>query len=232
MAIKICGTDTSIKSTGKTIMTINDQDFSIIDCKYYGYTDTKIRAYHDDILNISFIGSDYSKLPIVKRQVIAYETILSDLEDVNVVSFEGYAYSKARTANSSNSRGMMQLAEFIGTLKYLLHTRNKSFIVYPSTTVKKFATGNGNADKLLMQKQLKHDYPQFHHDYFDNILKWENPCSDIVDSFWMCECLRLHMKYDVLGESKLTEVELHQVTSHTPASEPIIATQIITPHGR
>lgn len=225
--IKICGIDPSIKSTGKTIMELDVNTFDIRGVKYYGYCDTKVRCIVDDRIEIVYVGSKYSTLSVLERQDIAYNVLDIDMEDVKHVSFEGYAFSKVRKASGANSRGMMQLGEFIGTMKHRYYVMGKGIVVYPSTTVKKLATNDGTADKLKMQAQLKHDYPDWHHPYFDNITKWENPCSDIVDSFWICEALRLHMKYDVLGSTAMTEVELAAVQGHTAKSEPITETPIL-----
>lgn len=225
--IKICGLDPSISSTGKTIMSLDSNTFEIKDVKYYGYSDTKIRCISDDRLELICVGTKYSKLSIMERQHIAYDILDIDMEDVKFVSFEGYAFSKVRKASGANSRGMMQLGEFIGSMKFRYFSQGKGIVVYPSTTVKKLATGDGTADKLKMQAQLKHDYEQWYHPYMDNIKKWENPCSDLVDSFWMAEALRIHMKYDVLGSDGMTPEELIAVSGHTAKSEPISETQII-----
>lgn len=225
--MKICGLDPSISSTGKTIMTLNADTFAIDDVRFYGYCDTKIRCMVDDRLEIIHTGSKYSKLSVLERQNIAYEILDIDMEDVKFISFEGYAFSKVRKASGANSRGMMQLGEFIGSMKYRYYCMKKGIVVYPSTTIKKLATGDGTADKIKMQSQIKHDYPDFYHPYLDNITKWENPCSDIADSFWICESLRLHMKFDVLGSEAMSEVELAAVLGHTAKSEPITETPII-----
>lgn len=225
---KIAGFDPSIASTGKTIMRIDPETFNILGLKYYAYHDTKIRCnVDDDMMRIDCVGTKYSKLSIIERQDIAYSILDIDMDDVKYVAFEGYAYSKARNSSSSNSRGMMQLGEFIGTLKYRYAKMGMGILVYPSTSVKKLATGNGTADKLPMRDQIKHDYPEYYHPYFDSLIQWPNPASDMCDSFWICESLRIHMKYELLGESALSDVELYAITTHTAKSEPIAGTKLI-----
>ena len=219
--LKICGIDPSTASTGKTIMVLDTDDFSVKSVKMYAFHDTKVRCMTDERLRIDCVGTKYKSLSILERQNIAYEILDLDMEDVSFVSFEGYAYSKARSSSGANSRGMMQLAEFIGSMKYHFFKQGKGILVYPPTTVKRIATGDGGADKIKMQRQFKHDYPDFYHPYIDNIIKWENPCSDLTDSFWICEALRIHMKFDVLGSEAMTDIELNAVTDHTPKADPI-----------
>ena len=222
--IKICGIDPSTASCGKTIMLLDKTDYSIVDLKYYCYSDTKVRCYHDYIMDIECVGSKYKTLSIMERQHIAYPVVDKDMEDVDVISLEGYAFSKA---GKNNSRGLVQLGEFIGALKFRYYEQGKGIVVYPSTSIKKFATSDGGADKLKMCAYLKNDYHQYYHPYFDNIQKWENPTSDMVDSFWICEALRCHIKHDVLGSDALTAKELMGVQQHTAKSESISEMKMI-----
>ena len=219
--LKICGIDPSIAACGKVIMTLDSTDFTIKAVKLYAYHEAINHSFSDDRLTVDCVGSKYKKLSILERQHLAYQILDRDMEDVKFVSFEGYAYSKVSGKGGASSRGMMQLGEFIGSLKFRYFTMGKGILVYPPTSVKRLATGNGGADKILMQRQFKHDYPDFYHEYIDNIIQWENPCSDISDAFWICEALRIHMKFDVLGSEALTAEELHGVTDHTPKADPI-----------
>lgn len=225
--VKICGIDPSTKACGKCIMEVDPGTFDVISVKLYAYHPTKIRSYVDDRLRIDCVGSKYEKMSIPERQMIAYKIMDIDMEDVKFVAFEGYAYSKAKGGGGSNSRGMVQLAEFIGTMKYRFFKQGKGLLIYPPTTIKKFATSDGTADKLKMQFQFKNDHPDHYHEYLDKITDWENPCSDIVDAYWICEALRVHMKYDVFGSEALTPVELFGVQSHTAASSPLCETPIL-----
>lgn len=225
--MKIAGIDPSIKASGKTIMEVDTADFSIKSVKLYAYHPAKNHSFSDSRLEVTWPGSKYEDKSILERQHIAYPILDMDMEDVKFVSFEGYAYSKSRGKQGSNSRGMMQLGEFIGSLKFRYYSQGKGILVYPSTSVKLLATGRGDADKILMQKQFKNDYPQYYHEYIDKIIEWENPCSDISDSFWICEALRLHMKLDVLGSDAMEKTELVVLQQHTAKSDPICATPML-----
>ena len=225
MDMKIAGFDPSTKSTGKCIMEIDDTTFEIKSLKLYAFLSVKKRCYSDDLLEITHVGSKFDSYSILERQSIAYPVLDLDMEDVKFASFEGYAYSKMR--GKSNSRGMIQLGEFIGAMKHHFYEQGKGIVVYPATTIKLFATGNGQADKIRMQRQFKNDYPQYYHDYLDAIEKHENPSSDIVDAFWLCEALRLHIKMDVLGEDSMSESELGSLMARTPKSTAIYETPML-----
>ena len=210
-------------------MELNKETFDIISIKYYAFHDTKVRCTSDEWLNIECVGTKYSKLSIMERQHIAYPIMDKDMEDVKFVSFEGYAFSKTRGKKGENSRGMMQLGEFIGGLKLRYFEQGKGILIYPPTSVKLFATHSGDADKLKMARQIENDYPQFYHPYFDRITEWKNmnPVSDITDSFWICEALRVHMKYDILGSAVMKQVELMGIQSHTAKSHPLCETKMV-----
>lgn len=228
--MKIAGFDPSTKSTGKCIMELNDETFAIESVKLYAYLQVKKRCYSDDLLEITHVGSTYESKSILERQSIAYPVLDKNMEDVKFASFEGYAYSKARGRGGntqSHSRGIIQLGEFIGSMKYHFYQKGIGVVVYPSTTIKKFATGDGTADKILMQQQFKTDYPEYYHDYLDNIIDFENPSSDIVDAFWLCEALRLHIKMDVLGETAMSAIELTSLCAHTAKSSAIYETPVL-----
>ena len=87
------------------------------------------------------------------------------------VYIEGYSFG-------SKGRGVFQIAENCGILKYRLEE--------PSV-VKKFATGNGNADKDKMYEAFKKDLKIDLKKIFDTE-KVGNPISDIVDSYYIAKC--------------------------------------------
>ncbi len=93
------------------------------------------------------------------------------------IYIEGYSYG-------SKGRGLFQIAENCGILKYRLQEQNFNYETVVPSVVKKGATGKGNADKDLMYeafvKEVKIDLKQL----FDTE-KVGNPISDIVDSYYI-----------------------------------------------
>jgi hypothetical protein len=155
---------------------------------------------------------------------------MEGMTDVKYVAFEGYAYSKAKTGpnKSQNSRGIFQLAEMVGSIKRSCYEAGIGVMIYPPTSLKKFATNDGNADKIKMWKYFKELYPTFYHPYLENIIDWENPCSDLVDAFWLCEALRNHLIYEILGKDRLPADRIYGLEWHTPASDPLIENKLIS----
>ena len=93
------------------------------------------------------------------------------------IYIEGYSYG-------SKGRGLFQIAENCGILKYRLQEQNFNYETVVPSVVKKGATGKGNADKDLMYeafvKEVKTDLKKL----FDTE-KVGNPLSDIVDSYYI-----------------------------------------------
>jgi len=217
--IKIAGIDGSISSTGKVIMTLNKKTLDIINVRYYGYTDTIKYSYNGPMSEVKLMGTDYnSKLPVVERQCKAYPYIMEHLEDVKVLGMEGYSFTK-------QSSSLVQLAEWGGGLKKMFYDANMGIFIYPPTSVKMFATGNGQASKIMMAHAIMEIYPQWYPEEFKNLKQYESPHEDLCDAFWMCETLRNHMKYDILGRDSLPDhiVSLLENKS-TKNTHPIIET--------
>jgi Holliday junction resolvasome RuvABC endonuclease subunit len=68
-----------------------------------------------------------------------------------LVLIEGYSHH-------SKGRGVLQLAELGGVLRYVLIGYGDSTVEVPPTVLKKFATGRGNASKTLIVQQLCRRY--------------------------------------------------------------------------
>jgi Holliday junction resolvasome RuvABC endonuclease subunit len=178
-------------------MDLDDDTYQIKSLKFYGYDKAKIREFMGEQVFVHHLGSKYTNKIMYERQDIAYDIVKKDMEDVVHIAFENYAFGKQGT------RSLVQLGEFIGGMKKLFYDMGKGIVLYPPKTVKKFATGNGNADKVLMcdvfQKTCPHLYPE----EFSQFKNYESPLADMVDAFWIAETLRNHLIYDILGTEAL-----------------------------
>tara|TARA_R100000458_G_C8113716_1_gene135449 strand:+ start:56 stop:412 length:357 start_codon:yes stop_codon:yes gene_type:complete len=98
------------------------------------------------------------------------------------IAIEGY---------SMGSKGkVFHIAENTGVLKYKIYNSGIPLEVIPPTTVKKFATGKGNADKLKMHKTFINDVGvDLREKITPDKTKISNPVSDIVDSYYICKFL-------------------------------------------
>jgi len=96
---------------------------------------------------------------------------------IDNIFIEGYSFV-------SKGRGVFQIAENCGILKYRLMEMNLEYETVVPSVVKKGATGKGNADKDKMYeafvKETKIDLKKI----FDTE-KVGNPISDIVDSYYI-----------------------------------------------
>ncbi len=108
-----------------------------------------------------------------------------DVFTPSLVCIEGYAFGMPGRANS-----LTQLAEVAGVIKLEFYKHNVHFRIIPPATVKKFATGRGNAKKDEMRLAV--------------FKKWgfEAPTTDEVDAFVLAQIGRA-----LLGEADLLAYE-------------------------
>lgn len=78
----------------------------------------------------------------VERLVELRNSILDAVALADLVVIEGFAYGAARGASS-----LVSLGELGGVVRVALHEAGIPFVDVPPATVKKFATGKGNAPK-------------------------------------------------------------------------------------
>jgi Holliday junction resolvasome RuvABC endonuclease subunit len=195
--MKIAGIDPSMNSTGKCIMELDDENFSIKSISFYGYHTTKVRSISGGNVCIDHIGTKFTSLNMFERQELAYDILSKGMEDVKHIAFEGYAFGKKGTSS------IIQLAEFNGGMKKFFYDQGKGLVIYPPTTIKHFATGSGAADKIAMVESFKKIYPELYPPIFNEFPQYESPHADLCDAFWICETLRNHLMYDVLGSERV-----------------------------
>lgn len=85
---------------------------------------------------------------------------------------------------------VFEIAENTGFLKCKLYNEKLPFKLFAPTTIKKFATGKGNADKIKMyeawMKETNYDIQKI---LTPNRTKIGSPISDIVDSYFILKYL-------------------------------------------
>ena len=96
----------------------------------------------------------------------SFINLISIRSEINVF-IEGYSFGSGGKRES--------MAELGGVIRLMLYDQAINFIEVPPKTLKKFATGNGNADKILMGVQLMKEFGL------------EYPTSDQTDAFWLCQ---------------------------------------------
>lgn len=92
---------------------------------------------------------------------------------------EGYSYgSTGRVFN---------IAENVGVLKHQLWQNKIEINVVPPTTVKKLATGKGNADKAKMEVAFIEETSYNVKSVLGTSPSTWNPSSDLIDSYYICK---------------------------------------------
>lgn len=112
-------------------------------------------------------------------------SIINPLPKTACIFMEGYSF------NSTGS-SVFQIAENSGLLKHKLFKAGYSFNLLDPNTLKKYASGRGDATKLMMEKAFIKQYSL-------NIkaeLKQtaDNPSSDIIDSFFLARYAHDHQR--------------------------------------
>ena len=127
-----------------------------------------------------FFGHSLPNIPITisrYKYISSWAMDVIKSYDVNAVILEDYAY--AATGRVFN------IGENTGILKYRLLHRDIPFYEVPPTVIKKYATGKGNAKKEMMLSNFITTTGVNIHDVMN--YAGDNPISDIVDSFFICE---------------------------------------------
>lgn len=141
--MRILGLDLSINSPGFTINAGNDFFF-------YNIQTTKKWVFSNDSWDIISFPSDWCSLNQYKRIIVIRDFVSMIIERHNVakIHFEGYAFG----ASSSAVTG---LAELGGVIRTMVFERGLDMDIIPPSSVKKFATGKGNAKKEQMVAAFK-----------------------------------------------------------------------------
>ena len=173
----IIGVDYSITSPAICVGKARD---SYSRLRLFGMSDVKKRigTFCGNIFIEEKLSDDLFHTDIEKYEFISEEVMRHVKRRNTLVVIEGY--SMASTGKVFN------LAENVGVLKYRLHKAGVDYIVPSPKTVKKFATGSGNADKYDMVNAFNDasgwDIRAEFQDEGKNI---KAPITDVVDAYWM-----------------------------------------------
>lgn len=174
----IAGVDFSKNSPG-VVSFILDDNLNIEDVDYLGFTTVKKTAaldknlvyYHKDAFN-----NDIAKAIFLRDVIKGY---ILDNYIIDYVAFEGYAF---------NAKGkVFDIAESTMCTKLFFYENEVSIRIYDPNSIKKFATGKGNAKKEQMDKV-------FDKDTFDHLPAGKSPRVDLVDAYFVAELLRMELK--------------------------------------
>lgn len=201
----IASVDPSIRSTGVYRMKLHDKTLDILEQDYLGFTSVK-KNESGKILH-------YKKNQFkddIDRNIFFQENILDFIKECEFSAIEDYAY---------NATGMIfNIAEFVGSLKQVIYKHSIKIRMYDPPTVKMYATGKGNCDKIRMIDEYdKLNEPKSD---FSTLPQYKSPKEDLVDAFFLCKLLRLELllRKGLVAFNSLTEVELKIMNRCTKAN--------------
>ena len=221
--MKLIGLDASPNGTGICVMELAD-DYSVASVRLYAFTFTQ--KYNRDTPKVKIISlpKKYERAVMPMKQDLVYPTVTELITGATAAAIEGYAYGE-------KSSSIFQIAEMAGGLKRLLWEAKIPFAAYPPNVVKRFATGRGGSDKLIMCASFQHSHPNLYPTAeFADLAQFKSPHADMCDAFWMAEVLRNHMIYGKFGRDeaikKLGETNISFLEFHSDDSDCIIETPI------
>ena len=182
----LVGIDPSINGTGVVVQNGKDlEDFAIL---IFCSTKKEFKTYSGlEDVNIFPIKSIDKKLYLVNRAIITSKIITKFIRVITwyrkcVIILLNYAYGA--------SGRMASIGEFIGILKYELLINGHQIKSYAPTSIKKFASGKGNANKARMvecflETEMGKSLPE-------KISKFKS-FQDIADAYFILDFLKAEL---------------------------------------
>lgn len=226
--MRIAGIDPSMKGTGMVIMDL-DEKLEVSSILFRAFTTIEMYAIEHENVKIYHVApaTKYLAMSMPQRMSLAFPIIMREMEGVEYVGMEDYAYSKAKSGSSS----MIQVAEFCGGVRYELYKAGIGYLNYGICQIKRFATGKGSNDdnKMPMCLAFKARFPQYYPaEAFSKLKQFESPMADICDAFWMCEILHQHLRFEKYGPEGLDDTNrIFLTTSATKDGAPLVESPII-----
>ena len=169
----VVGIDYSMSSPSICVHT--GKRWSFDNCKFYFLTPKKKHTFKTDVFH-GELHTPYSSQEERFSNIASWA--VSKIPSNAKVGIEGYAFA---------AKGVVfDIGENTGLLKYFLWTTKKEFSVYSPPTIKKFATGKGNANKLSMYESFVAE-TQVDISAVIHCNEGESPMSDIIDSYYIAK---------------------------------------------
>jgi len=184
----ICGVDMSVNSPAVVRFEL-DEEFNVVNKKYLTFS--QVKKYGGESSEgkvISFKKASFAEN--INQYTFMRDMIIETIGEADYVAFEGYAYSAMGQ--------VFDIAEATASVKIGLFDSDIPFRIYDISSIKMFATTNGNADKISMEEE----YEKLGVDEKFNLSflpmvhekKSGNPKDNIVDAFFVCKLLHTEMK--------------------------------------
>lgn len=170
----IVGIDYSMSSPSICVHVGTEWSFN--NCKFYFLTNKKKCQLHHK----QFLGSPHIDFSSQEERFDSIASwAISHIPYGAQVYIEGYAFA---------AKGVVfNIAENTGVLKHKLYVRDQNTInIVAPSSVKKYATTKGNADKMMMYEHFV-DETQFDISATIHCNEGDSPMSDIVDSYFIAK---------------------------------------------
>lgn len=184
----VAGLDLSLRCPAITIIEPTSEPSYVVPwkhCRSYYLTDKKSFAKRTGTIIGEVFGAWGSD---GERYETISEWVCNILQKHNVkhLGIEGYAYSR-------NFSSLTALAENMGLLKYFLYKNSITYDLYTPSSIKKCASGSGNADKNMMVDSFMLDtgfdiLAEFKRSKKDKVV---SPIHDICDSYYVACSARI-----------------------------------------
>ncbi len=194
----ISSIDASINSSGIFKFTL-DENLEVIKREHLGFTDVK-KNESDNVLYYNrknFKDSTEKDLWMVSK-------IVDFVKDCEYVGLEDHAFA--------GTGAVFDIGAFVGLIKYKLYEAGKKIRLYPPTSVKKYFTLRGTADKFQMWEKWKSlNLPDLDYLGIVETSKGKPILSDLVDSFAVGDLLLVELKIR-RGLLNLKDLKEEQIT--------------------
>lgn len=181
--MKICGLDLSMNSSGLVSLTLDD-NLDIIETKHEGFC--SVKKHESDTIHL-FRKKDYNNRYDMNNE--AGDIIKNFCKDADYIAIEDYAFG----AKGDN----FDIGEFIGHVKMTLLKEHHKLRLYDPNSIKKFATGKGNSDKISMYQSFIKDTetkPELKVLPTPTKASGVSPTSDIIDAYYIARLLQQELK--------------------------------------
>lgn len=216
--MKIVGIDASINSTGLVSFTL-DNNLSVTNVEFMSFTQVKKNSNGQTVLH--FKKDDFGNY--ISQNIFMRDQIEIFCSGASYVAFEDYAYAAVGK--------VFHIAEFTGCVKTCLYESGLSLRFYDPPTIKMYATGKGNADKIRMvdafDVSMSTHKPDltFLIDVARPKSRYDSPRSDIVDAYFITNLLHLELllKYNGSGMTlnQITDTNVRNIFERKTKGNPV-----------
>lgn len=171
---RVIGIDYSMSCPAICIHPLN-VEWSLDNCKIYFYTTKKKNIVSSKLV----FGELQDSWEVNEERYYAISNwLIKKLEKPDNIFIEGYSYA---------SKGLQfNVGENTGILKHYLWKNGHSYTALSPGTIKKFASGKGNANKSGMLEAFKTE-TNFHMEKHLLCKDGASPAADAIDAYYICK---------------------------------------------